>query len=102
MDTAATSAPIPCHQHDILSTHAAHPPALHAACCACRRADSARSMSRRGSASGRLASLSKSLSQALAFPGSERRDRYAAAAAPAAAADGALPPHTVAVALPVM
>eukprot|EP00892_Ulva_mutabilis_P007979 jgi/Ulvmu1/5553/UM023_0089.1 len=97
-----------------------------------RRADSNRSMSRRGSASGRLGSLSKSLSQVLALSTAERRERdggrptpEAAAVAPlsavvaaaaaavsagtaadasaAAAADSAgLPPHSVAVALPVM
>lgn len=95
----------------------------HAVRSLCRRTDSVRSMSRRGSASGRMASLSKSLSQVLTFPVSGR-DRWPAAtpasassvvAAPGtvpAAADAAagtaaeqppaFPPNSVAVSLPVM
>ena len=81
----------------------------------CRQADSNRSMS------GRLGSLSKSLSQVLSLPTTDRRDRDVgklAAADSAAAAgvalavnamgtavavdDSGLPPHSVAVALPAM
>ena len=83
----------------------------------CRQVDSNRSMS------GRLGSLSKSLSQVLSLPATDRRDRDVgklAAADSAAAAgvalavavnamgtavavdDSGLPPHSVAVALPAM